>query len=93
MNAKDQCSACRHAQKDDVENCPHAAPDGLPVQCVGIWAEDKHHYLQQYFEATWAVRKKFLPPDGRGGACFVDLFAGPGRVRVRDTGDPPCQHA
>ncbi len=57
------------------------------MQCVGIWAVDKHHYLRQYIGATRAVRKKFLEPQGHGGAGFIDIFAGPGMVRVRDTGD------
>lgn len=68
-------------------NCTVPAPDGLPAQCVGQWAADKHHYLKQYVEATRAVRAKFLPPVGRGGAAFIDLFAGPGTVRVRDSGE------
>jgi len=31
-------------------------------------------------------RAQFLPPKGPGGAAFVDLFAGPGRARVVETG-------
>lgn len=62
------------------ENDPH---DGLPVQCVGIWAKDKHFYLKQYIDATREVRRKFLPPRGTGGACFIDIFAGPGRARIQ----------
>lgn len=68
-------------------NCTNPGPDGLPVQCVGIWATDKHHYLRQYVEATRAVRAKFLAPRGQGGAAFIDIFAGPGMVRLRDTGE------
>lgn len=68
-------------------NCTNHAPDGLPVQCVGHWAADKHFYLKQYIEATRAVRVEFLPPKGVGGAAFVDLFAGPGVVRFRETGE------
>src|SRR5882762_5998726 len=38
-------------------NCTNPDPDdGLPVQCVGPWTKDKHHYLRQYIEATRAVR-------------------------------------
>jgi three-Cys-motif partner protein len=56
---------------------------------VGNWAEDKHYYLARYIEATRAVRAKYLKPAGSrpaGGAAFVDLFAGPGRSRIRETG-------
>lgn len=68
-------------------NCTTPAPDGLPAQCVGQWAADKHYYLQQYIEATRAVRAGYRPPKGHGGAAFIDLFAGPGIVRVRESGE------
>ena len=58
------------------------AVDGLPVQCVGPWARDKHDYLRRYIDATCAARAKYLPPNGPGGAAFVDLFAGPGPVCI-----------
>jgi three-Cys-motif partner protein len=65
-------------------NCTEPDNDGLAVQCVGAWTREKHDILQRYIAATRAVRAKFLPP-GRGGAAFIDLFAGPGRARVRQT--------
>lgn len=68
-------------------NCTNPGPDGLPVQCVGIWATDKHHYLRQYIAATRGVRAQYLEPKGHGGAAFIDLFAGPGMARVRETGE------
>jgi hypothetical protein len=70
-------------------NCTNPGPDGLAVQCVGQWAADKYYYLRQYIAATKAVRGGFIAPKGNGGAAFIDLFAGPGRVRVRDTGRDP----
>ncbi len=51
---------------------------------MGSWSETKHDHLNRYIEATREVRRKFLPPAG-GGACFIDLFAGPGRVRLRNS--------
>jgi three-Cys-motif partner protein len=58
---------------------------------VGRWAKEKHEYLRRYIGATWAARKKFLVPSAQfpkpGGAAFVDLFAGPGRARIRDDGE------
>jgi three-Cys-motif partner protein len=70
-------------------NCTLPAPDdGLAVQCVGAWVTEKHDPLKRYIEATREVRGDFLPPPAwRGGAAFIDLFAGPGRARVRTTGD------
>jgi three-Cys-motif partner protein len=65
-------------------NCTLAVDplDELPVQCVRAWASDKHYYLRRVVDATRHVRAKFNPPQGRGGSCFVDLFAGPGRARI-----------
>ncbi|MDX2166153.1 MAG: three-Cys-motif partner protein TcmP [Deltaproteobacteria bacterium] len=71
-------------------NCTVAGDDGLPVQCVGPWAKDKHDYLRRYVEATKAARSKFLTPSGgrpAGGAAYVELFAGPGRARIRTSGE------
>jgi three-Cys-motif partner protein len=60
-------------------NCTkYHAPDGLPFQCVGAWARDKHDYVRRYLRATRAARAQYVPPNGHGGAAFVDLFAGPG---------------
>jgi three-Cys-motif partner protein len=70
-------------------NCTNPGDDGLPVQCVGPWAQEKHDYLRRYIEATTGPRAKFLvQARGRpaGGAAFVDLFSGPGMARVRTTG-------
>src|SRR5688572_32795654 len=67
-------------------NCTNPSPaDGLSVQSVGQWVLDKHHLLKQYIDATWAVRARYLPPQGNGGAAYIDLFAGPGQVRIRNT--------
>lgn len=67
------------------ENCEVPAEDGLPAQCVGTWARLKHDRLRTYLAATRAVRRQFLRPVDPGGAAFIDLFAGPGRVRFRDS--------
>ncbi len=85
MSAARNCPQCK-APKSASGNCPDPLPDGHPVQCVGAWALDKHHYVGRYIGATRAARKKFLPPAGSGGAAYIDLFAGPGRARINDTG-------
>ena len=66
-------------------NCTEPSDDGLPAQCVGRWVEEKHIYVKRYVEATRKVRKGYLGAS-KGGAAFVDLFAGPGRARIRETG-------
>ena len=76
------------ANRTAAGNCRAGdAPDGLPIQCVGRWSMHKHYYLAQYIEATREVRSRFLEPRGRGGAAFIDLFAGPGLACDRHTGD------
>lgn len=68
-------------------NCPNLDDARLPFQCVHEWALEKHDYLRRYIEATAGPRSRYLPPNGRGGAAYIDLFAGPGRARVQETGE------
>ena len=76
---------CRYGgRKLSNENCENPADDGLPSQSVGAWTRLKHERFRAYLAATRAVRAKFITPKGTGGAAFIDLFAGPGLVRVRD---------
>ena len=60
--------------------------DGLPAEEVGPWAKDKHEYLCRYIDISRAVRKKWLGSN-KAGATYIDLFCGPGRCRIRDTGE------
>jgi three-Cys-motif partner protein len=60
--------------------------DGLPAEEVGIWVKEKHTYLRRYLDISRSTRKKYLGL-GKAGATFVDLFSGPGRARIRDTGE------
>jgi three-Cys-motif partner protein len=87
-SSKADCQRCGRRTK--AGNCPSLLEDGHPVQCVGEWAvESKHAYIHRYIEAIWGARRKFLEPSASNrssGAGFLDLFSGPGRVRVRDTG-------
>ena len=55
------------------------AEDGLPREIVGPWVRDKHHFLQYYVDASRAARTRL-----GGEPCLLDLFCGPGQVRVRD---------
>lgn len=68
-------------------NCEIPDPDdGLAVQGVGEWSAEKHDLLRRFVDATWAARSRYVPVGIRkAGAAYVDLFAGPGRVRVRGT--------
>jgi three-Cys-motif partner protein len=60
--------------------------DGLPTEEVGIWAKEKHDRLRRYLDISRGTRKKWLGP-GKAGTTFIDLFCGPGRARVKETGE------
>lgn len=77
---------CRYGGKKLANgNCENPGDDGQPVQSVGAWARKKHDRLRGYLSATRKVRANYIPQGpGKGGAAFVDLFAGPGRARVFD---------
>lgn len=60
--------------------------DGMPAEEVGSWAKEKHDYLCRYIDISRATRAKYIG-DRKGGATFIDLFCGPGRCQVRETGD------
>ncbi|OQA32207.1 MAG: hypothetical protein BWY57_02144 [Betaproteobacteria bacterium ADurb.Bin341] len=60
--------------------------DGLPAEEVGIWAKEKHDYLCRYIDISRSARAKYLGT-GKAGATYIDLFCGPGRCKVRDTGE------
>jgi three-Cys-motif partner protein len=61
--------------------------DGLQAEEVGEWIADKHELLCDYIQISTYARKKYLPPAGLGGSTCIDLFCGPGRARVRKTGE------
>jgi three-Cys-motif partner protein len=61
--------------------------DGLPLGDIGRWAaEEKHSRLKRYVEITCAARRKYLG-GGKAGATYIDLYCGPGRAAIRETGE------
>lgn len=56
--------SCQSTKSRRDDNCYDADPtDGLPVQCVGEWGEEKKHLiLRNFIEATQKARSMFLPP-------------------------------
>lgn len=58
----------------------------LPANEVGVWAKEKHSYLNRYIDISRAARKKFIG-SGNAGAAYFDLFCATGRARVRETGE------
>lgn len=61
--------------------------DNRPAEEVGAWAKEKQEHLCRYVDISRGVRAKYLPPQGHGGACYIDLFCGPGRSFVKETGE------
>jgi three-Cys-motif partner protein len=60
---------------------PEPEEDGLVVEEVGEWSLQKHYFLERYLAAfTSAMRKKRW-----SGLHYIDLFAGPGIVRIKGT--------
>jgi len=60
--------------------------DGLPAEEVGSWAKEKHELLCKYVDTSRSVRSKFIGLR-KGGATYIDIFAGTGRAKVRRTGE------
>lgn len=83
--AKYDCSKCPVGGKINAEDQTCSVPDpedGLPLACVGSWAEEKHARVRKYVDISRAARRKYLTGSG---ATFIELFCGPGRARIRDT--------
>ena len=57
--------------------------DGLPMRDAGSWAEEKLDYLTRYI---WAFETSMREKPWRG-RYYIDLMAGPGKNRVRETGN------
>jgi three-Cys-motif partner protein len=55
---------------------------GLVVENVGPWAIDKLKIVTDYIQASSAARRRFLKSE----AAYIDVFCGPGRSKIRDTG-------
>lgn len=57
--------------------------DGLIARSSGIWVKEKLYYLEHYLDIFSVGMKKKWP----GKLYYIDLFAGPGRCKIRDSGD------
>jgi three-Cys-motif partner protein len=59
---------------------PQPQDDGLYIPEVGEWSSDKHYYLMRYMDAfTTSMRDKWH------GLHYIDLFAGAGIERLRES--------
>lgn len=57
--------------------------DGYLREIVGSWVHEKHVRLAKYIDISRSVRTKFTG-SSKAGATFIDLYSGPGRIRVRN---------
>lgn len=64
-----------------MQPLPSLSDDGLPTPEVGAWAEDKYQLVLCY--AT--IFANAMSPSTWPALVYLDLFAGPGRVRIRGT--------
>ncbi len=67
--------------KEKNGNCRIPGEDGLPVQCVGKWVENKYYFLVKFLNASKETRRKFSI---EGNAIYIDLFAGSGKCIIRN---------
>ncbi len=63
-----------------------AGDDGLPAEEVGLWALEKQELLGRYVDISRGARAKFTGPF-KPGTSYIDLFCGPGRCKVKDSGE------
>lgn len=75
---------------DEAPHEPYDGPDlvpgqdGLPVRLVGHWSRQKHHFLLRYINTFTTAMKGKPWFDGLG---YIDLFAGPGKCKIRNTSE------
>lgn len=55
--------------------------NGLWVEKVGSWAKEKQKIITDYVQIASATRRKYKH------CSFIDVFSGPGRSQIRDTGE------
>ncbi|MGB6832659.1 MAG: three-Cys-motif partner protein TcmP [Candidatus Acidiferrum sp.] len=64
-------------------DAPPIATDGLPARSTGLWVFDKKHYFERYL----AIFTRGIDRKWSGKLSYADLFCGPGRSIVRNSGE------
>lgn len=84
FNMNNKCNGCSHDDNTVEGLCQvQKGSDGLEVLCVGEWALEKHYYLDRYLRlVTKAMVNKW-----NSGLTYIDLFSGPGKCIVRESGE------
>jgi three-Cys-motif partner protein len=70
--------------------------DRLPAMVVGDWSEKKHRLLRHYVDISHGARRGWVDPAEAArrklpgepaGATYIELFAGPGRLFLKGSGN------
>lgn len=78
------CDCCansdsRHTDSDGLCRKIKSESDGLPLRCVGEWANEKIYYLLQYFQIfAKGMHQKW------GKLRYIEVCSGPGRCCTRN---------
>ncbi len=82
----DGCKKCAnraersHNSEDGICTQNVSLFDGVPIRCVGEWANEKTHYLSRYFQIfATGMKDKW-----DGHLRYVEVCSGPGRCSTRD---------
>lgn len=71
----------RNANSEEgICNLTASSFDGLPLRCVGEWANDKIYYLVQYF----GIFANGMKNKWDGNLRYIELCSGPGRCSTRN---------
>lgn len=78
------CEKCKTEEAREEDGiCPYKKDeDNLPLRCIGRWSKDKLYYLSRYMNAFNTATKRHWR-----NRVFIDLFAGPGKCIIRDSGE------
>ncbi|MBW1692262.1 MAG: three-Cys-motif partner protein TcmP [Deltaproteobacteria bacterium] len=75
------CKGCDYEKNAPDGICTvQKASDGFDIRCVGKWAEEKYYYIGKYLDIfSLAMKDKW-------DLFYIDLFAGCGKCKARETG-------
>ncbi len=77
----EECSNCKENKiKEETGICPaFKGDDGLPLRCMGFWAEEKLSVLFKYIDMFTGSQH-----DKWSDIAYIDMFSGPGKGIIKD---------
>jgi three-Cys-motif partner protein len=75
-----ECAICREDKiREETGICPIYTDNGLPLRCMGIWANEKLLVLSKYIDMfTMSMYKHW------SNLVYIDMFCGTGKGIIRD---------